>query len=251
MTIGANWDDSGLHWDSGLQWDVNVGPNLGDIAPYLSLITSEHADKPNYLTFVATFLQPVADIIAQIKAIPALFDLDTAVGEQLDFIGQWVGRSRYLTTALPNVYFSFDTAGLGFDQAVWQGPFDPTTGLTALPDDSYRTLLRATIAANQWDGTIPGAYNAWNVVFSGTGTQILIQDNGDMTMLFGLVGTVPDAVTKALLTGGYLALKPAGVRITGYYVSSAPGTPLFGFDADTSVIGGFDVGSWATPLSPT
>jgi hypothetical protein len=142
-------------------------------------------------------------------------------------------------------YFSFDEAGLGFDQGTWLGPFDPTSGLVALPDAQYRILLYATIAANNWDGTIPGAYNAWNTIFEPLGYSILIQDNQDMTMDIALIGPAPDAVTLALFTGGYLSLVPAGVGITNYYLPSIPGDPVFGMDAENSSISGFDVGAWA------
>jgi hypothetical protein len=79
------------------------------------------------------------------------------------------------------------------------------------------------------------------------GNTFFIQDNGDMTMLVGVVGPAAlNAVTYALLTGGYLDIKPAGVRITGYVTSSVLGDPLFGFDVENSIISGFNVGAWAT-----
>jgi hypothetical protein len=223
----------------------------GDITPYLDLITSEHRDKPRFIATISATLQPMADAQAVLATIPGLFDLDVAVGSQLDEVGEWVGQTRYLSTPLTGVYFSFDTAGLGFDQGVWQGPFDPSTGVVALQDEPYRTLLRAVIAANHWDGTIPSAYAAWNIIFAGTGYSILIQDFGDMTMLFGLIGPTLDSVTKALLTGGYLTLKPSGVKIAGYVIPSVEGAPLFGFDVDNPTISGFDTGAWSTNLPPT
>jgi hypothetical protein len=146
---------------------------------------------------------------------------------------------------LTGVYFSLDTAGLGFDEGTWQSPFDPTTGLIALPDDAYRTLLRAKIANNQWDGTVPGAYRFLSGLFPGN--VLFIQDNQDMTMYVGIVGSVAlDAVSYALLTGGYLDVKPSGVHIEGYVTPSIPGDPIFGFDVQNSLISGFDTGAFAT-----
>lgn len=216
----------------------------GDITPYTSLITSEHAERPKFMAVIAALLQPLADIKATIESIPSLFDLDVAVGVQLDTVGEWIGQSRYLSVPLTDVYFSLDTTGLGFDEGTWLGPFDPVTGLVALPDDAYRTLLRAKIANNQWDGTIPGAYRFLAAVFPGN--TVFIQDNQDMSMYVGVVGPVPlDAVAYALLTGGYLDVKPSGVRIAGYVSPSVPATPIFGFDVDNSIISGFDIGSFA------
>ena len=238
-----SWD-SGGSWDDGLQWDVNTGPNPGVVTGYLNLVTNEHQDKPKFMATLAATLQPFADLNAVLDNFSALFDVDCAVGAQLDVVGQWVGRSRYLSVPLTGVYFSFDTVGVGFDQGVWQGPYDPTTGLTTLPDEPYRTLLKATIAANHWDGTVPGAYTVWNTLFMGTGYGILIIDHQDMSMDVALTGNMPDAVTLSLFTGGYLSLRPAGVRINNFITPSVSGVPYFGFDIENSNISGFDVGAF-------
>lgn len=220
-----------------------------DISQYTSLITSEHNQKPRFMAMVSLLAQWAADRQNLLQSIPELYDIDVAVEQQLDRVGEWVGISRNLSVPLTDVYFSFDKPGLGFDQGTWLGPFDPTTGLTALPDDAYRILLYAVIAANTWDGTVPGAYEAFNTIFRPLGYQILIQDNQDMTMTLVLMGPSPDAVTYALFTGGYLNLKPAGVGIDAYYIPTLPNTPVFGFDADNDAIGGFDHGCWVTPQS--
>jgi hypothetical protein len=213
------------------------------LSDYTSLITSEH-QQPKFLAMVSLLAQWAVDRRNLLASIPGLYDIDVAVGQQLDRVGEWVGISRNLPLPLTNVYFSFDADGLGFDGGTWKGPFDPTTGLVALPDDQYRILLYAKIAANNWDGTVPGAYTAWNTIFAPLGYSILISDNQDMTMDIVLVGPQPDAVTLALFTGGFLNLRPAGVGINNYYLPSVPDSPVFGFDVETSAISGFDVGGW-------
>ena len=125
-----------------------------------------------------------------------------------------------------------------------RGPFDPISGLVALNDMSYRTLLRATIAANNWDGTIPGAYAIWDILFSGTGIGILIQDYGDMTTDLALTGPIPDPVTTALFANGYMNLVPAGVLVRNYLVPVIPDTPYFGLDVENAYIAGLDVGAF-------
>lgn len=219
------------------------------LSQYTSLITSEHNEKPRFMAMVSLLAQWAVDRQNMLASIPGLFDIDDAVGQQLDWVGQWVGISRNLSIPLTGVYFSFDTAGLGFDQGTWLGPFDPTTGLVSLPDNAYLTLLYAVVAANNWDGTVPGAYTAWNTIFEPLGYSILIEDGQDMTMTVALIGPTPDAVTLALFTGGYLNLRPAGVGITFYYTQSVPNVPIFGFDAENSSISGFDVGAWAVSVA--
>lgn len=211
---------------------------------YTSLITSEHVSKPRFAAMVAAVAQCFVDQINVMQSIPAAFDLDTAVGVQLDAVGLWAGITRQLKLPL-NVYFSLDTVNLGFDQGSWQGPFDPSAGLVSLDDATFRTLIRAKIAANSWDGTIPGAAAAYANLLNGSGSYIFIQDNMDMTMTVGISGAIPSAVLRALISGGYLHLKPEGVRVNYYFVASVNNTPLFGFDVENSYISGFDVGSWA------
>ncbi len=217
---------------------------------YTSLITSEHNQRPRFMAMVTLLAQWAADRQNMLASIPGLYDIDNAVGSQLDAVGQWVGITRKLAVPLTNVYFSLDVAGLGLDQGVIQGPFDPTTGLVSLPDAQYRILLYATIAANNWGGTVPGAYAAWNTVFQPLGYQILIQDYQNMTMGIALIGVTPDPVTLALFKGGYLNLTPAGVGIAYYFEPSIVGAPLFGLDVENASIAGLDVGAMALIVGP-
>lgn len=220
---------------------------------YLDRITSEHNGQPDFVATVTALLQPLVDMQAVVEHLPADFDLDVAVGAQLDAIGVRVNRNRFVDIPY-SVYFSWDTAGLGWDEGFWWVPGDPLTSMTTLADDPYRTLLRAVIAANQWDGTIPGAYVAWDTLFAGTPYGILIQDHGDLSMDLVLIGPSPDAITRALFTAGELDLKPAGVSLRHYVPSVYPGavpggTPLFGFDVQNGVIAGWDTGAWASLVS--
>lgn len=216
----------------------------GDITEYLNLITSEHRDKPKFVAMMSLILQGLADAKAVAQSLPTVFDLDTAVGVQLDTVGLWIGRTRILRVPISNVYFSWDTPGLGWEQGVWYKTGDPTDSVASLPDEQYRTLLRAVAAANAWDGSIPDAYRVWGILFAGTGYGIIIIDNQDMSIDLGIYGHVPDALTTALFQGGYLDLRPEGVRIKNYIIPTAEG-PLFGLDIENDAISGLDVGSWA------
>ncbi len=219
-----------------------------DVSPWTDLVTSEHADKPNFMATVALSVQPYADGIAVLETMPGLYDLDEAVGVQLDAVGDWVGVNRNITEP-DNIYFSLDANGLGLDQGVWYTPYAPTTNQFALPDDHYRLLLRARIAANQWNGSIPAAYAAWALLLEPYGNTVLLQDYQDMTLLVAILGDLPDALTLALITGGYLTLKPCGVGIAGYMVPTVPDLPFFGLDVENSAISGLDVGALGELLS--
>ncbi|QLL11692.1 DUF2612 domain-containing protein [Pseudomonas chlororaphis] len=215
---------------------------MATIKDYTGKITSEHSDKPKYMAMVEAVSQCFLDTNSTASSLSSVFDLDDAVGVQLDDIGLWVGISRNVRTPLTGVYFSLDVSGLGFDQGVWQGPFDPDSGVTRLDDDTYRLLIRARIGANRWDGTMEQSKEILDLVFS-DGTFAFIQDNQDMTMTIGVAGVSPSALELALLTGGYIPIKPQSVGVDYYIISTEEG-PLFGFDAENQYIAGFDQGSW-------
>jgi hypothetical protein len=212
----SQWDTGGAAalWDNGLEWDVTVGPAIGDVTPWLNLVTSEHADKPKFMAMLAGLLQPLADIVAVAASLPGLYDLDTAAGIQLDVIGLWVGISRNIAVPISGVYLTLGNASLGLGVGRLRGPNDPLTGLVSLPDDAFRTVIRGKIAQNHWDGTIPGIYSIWNTLFGSTGIGIKVTDNLNMSITYSLTGTPPDATTLGLFRGGYLTPKPAGVAVS-------------------------------------
>lgn len=220
---------------------------MPDVDSYLGLITSYHRGKPKFAAIVKAIVEPIVAQQAFFQHLPRDFDLDEAIGVQLDQIGEWVGRTRFIKTPIASAWFSLDIDQRGFDQGVWYRPqYDTPAGITRLDDESYRTLLRAKIAANNWDGTLPSAKAALEILFPNGKTTIVVADNQDMTITFGVAGVIPSALFIALLSQGYLPLKPEGVR-TDYLITTVNG-PLFGFDVENEFIAGFDAGAWgATP----
>lgn len=156
-------------------------------APYLDLITWEH-QKPKLLATLEGLLEGYVGVRQAIALLPQAFDIDTAVGAQLDIVGQWVGHSRVITTELPNLFFCWDgtiitedgdpepSGPTGWDEGTWWSPFLPSSSYVVLDDNHYRILLKAKVVANYWDGTIPDAYEAWNTIFEPEGYHIVIQN---------------------------------------------------------------------------
>lgn len=218
------------------------------MSEYTDLITSQHADKPKFRALVDVGTQPFSGVIDSARAMSQAFDLDVAVGAQLDVLGQWVGLSRYASVTITGVYFAWDTAALGWDQGTWKGPFDPSEGLAAMDDETYRLMIRAKIGANHWDGTLPAYQAVLTQVFAGSGTVVFATDHQDMSMSVHFAGTHPPALLAGLIRSGAFPLKPAGVRIAGYFVSSVIGAPFFGFDISSPFISGWDTGAWGVNL---
>lgn len=221
------------------------------MSKYVDLITSYHASKPLFVQHVDLSTRPLVDAASTMAGMTAAFDIDTAVGVQLDIIGEWVGRSRVVSEPITGVYFSFDTDGLGFEQGVWQGPYDPDSGFTKLSDEVYRVILKAKIAINNWDGTNDSLPDILNTALAGSGLSMQIIDNQDMTISVIVFPETDIAdVSRELLAAirqGYLTVKAAGV-LAGSIITPSTGTQMFGFDLDNEYFAGFDTGAWETNL---
>jgi hypothetical protein len=180
---------------------------------YKNVLTSEYKGTAEYNAWLQAVLNIANDISTCLSSMVAAFDLDTAVGAQLDILGQIIGVSRTVN-------------------------FQPSGGVSPVLDDTtYRLLLYATIANDAWDGTIGSLYPIWNKLFPGG--RITIIDNQDMTATIVLSG-VFTSIIQDLINNGYIVPRPQAVEYT--YVFG--GTPFFGFDRSDAFIAGLGVGNW-------
>jgi hypothetical protein len=76
------------------------------VETYLNLITSQHRDKPKFVATVQATVSPLVALQDTLKGLVQDYDLDTAIGQQLDIIGQWAGVTRNLNTPLTGVYLT-------------------------------------------------------------------------------------------------------------------------------------------------
>lgn len=219
------------------------------LTDYLNLIPSANREKPNFIGTLSIGVGFYVHLQDLLQSMVPIFDVDTAVGDQLDTIGIWVGVSREVKVPIPGVFFTWDGTDytVGWDYGSWQ-PSDAPSNVTILPDDAYRVLIKFKIAANHWDGTTDGAYAIWEILFPTL--VFLIQDHQDMTYSLAIVGGIIDSLTLALIRGGAIALKPEGVRISSYYIAIDTG-PVFSWDTDSTYLRGWDTGSWVQELPPT
>lgn len=209
---------------------------------YLDLLPSASIDKAKFVATLSALLQPFVDAQGTADGMPTAFDIDSAVGPQLDAVGVRVGLSRVLAVPIAGVYFSIDVAGLGLDQGVIQGAGDPNDALTSLDDETYRAVLKLKVGANKWDGTLAQAQQFLSNL-AGAGTYIFMQDNFDMTVTIGISGIVPSRLFVSLLTQMASWIKPATVAISAIIVTSENGAPIFGIDVENNYIAGLDTGA--------
>lgn len=189
--------------------------------PYVKRITSWHNDKPLFCQTIALITQPLIDNQTTLLGLAGDFDLDDAVGAQLDAVGLWVGMGRVVNSE--------------------------DDGVITMDDDTYRMVLRVKIQANHWDGTmeqLPGIYAGLS---ASLGATIFVVDNFDMTMDIFVSGTRLSPLMRTIISMGLLDIKPEGVRVRNHIISSETGL-LFGFDISNDFIDGFDRSVWGENL---
>jgi len=181
---------------------------------YVGLFTSQYrtgTSKSIQANFAA-LMQPIADINTCAALINGDYDIDSAVGVQLDILGQILGQSRVMS-------------------------FQPSGSVSPILDDTtYRLLLYAKRGINNWNAKIPSLYPLWQTLFPG-GTIIFI-DNQNMTATIIIAGTF-SSIEVDLITHGLIVPRPETVEYT-YIV--APIFPIFGADLNNSYIAGADLG---------
>ena len=138
---------------------------------------------------------PLADLQAKLKQFQRDFDVDEAVGAQLDAIGKWVGIGRSIDIPISDYFFTWGgTDQVGWEAGVWEGYGDSRTKKYDLTDDMYRQLIKAKALLNSWKGnkgTTEEAYAVFNEALSQR-DKVLIVDGELYQALFVLIFTWED-----------------------------------------------------------
>lgn len=152
---------------------------------YLARITSAHISRPRFMAWLKALLDMLCEYGTAVEQMNALFSLDQAVGQQLDFVGEMVGASR----ALPFTSVLFESGMMN--------------------DRDYRAFIRAKILQNMWDGTNETLPGLWSAVY--TDLQLSYVDNQDMTMTITVTGDISETLSE-LIQAGMIVPCPSGVQ---------------------------------------
>ena len=226
-----------LGYERGDKSDLSGIGSVSIIQDYLSLFTRQHRGKPKLEAWMSVLLQPLIDTQIFFSSINHEFDLDSAVGAQLDILGEWIGLSRNLYEAY--AYFRYDS-GPGFGLGSLKGTLgrrDPIPGGSwTFLDDQYRHMLRAKILYNRWDGSTSQAASILSYLVGATASVVTIHDSQFILLL-------PESIDdsyKAVLDSGLFNFRPAGVNLAAIVYFGQ----VFSFDNTSSTTcGGFNFGS--------
>ena len=191
------------------------------VLDYLNVITSQHREKPKYISMVSAYLEKVQDVINCADSFDTKFSLQLAEGSQQDILGRILNVSRILQ------FYSAEGTGV-------------------LSDEDYKLVLISKTLQNNWDGSLQDLYDIWDQLFPDT--PIKVVDYQNMVADIYLMGDIT-TLQLELLNNKVLILKTLGVTINYYNADR----PIFAYDTtDPFVTGdsyaGYDTGYYLDTL---
>lgn len=162
---------------------------MADIERYLNRVEIQHRLRPKFIALATDLLERLDSAHDIMKAVPSLYNVNTAVGEQLDKIGEMIGIIR---KDIPELVPGITPADIE-------------------DDELFRTIILSKIAQDNWDGTNEGLNEIWETT-AARSFEIELKDNQNMSIDVTIMGDVDDAVAT-LLDNEYIVPKPMGVSI--------------------------------------
>lgn len=202
------------------------------IAQYVALLAFQYRTKSRASQTIAIYVkQVVASLLA--FQLQDAFNVDTAVGAQLDILGKYIGLPRNVGDPIDRPYYSFsDYDGTvrpnGFTdytnpainaQAIWYDYNFFGTENTDLTDQAYAFMLKLKIVLNSNDGTLYSIDNLLQLFLAGV---VGLTDNEDTTLTYTLSKRTPVSIN---VLKAYLP-KPMGVGINFIVLDATYPTPI-------------------------
>ena len=166
------------------------------INEYLDLLLFQYQQKPRATAEIELLAGKGEEVFSLLSELRQAYDVDSAVGTQLDVLGRIVGLSRLIPYAVSKIRFGFqeNDNARGFDDkfsndrqsAPFLNRFEPINTDYELDDESYRIFLRMKIAKNTGSAYIVtddliSLQDATELAF-GRGSHV--EDKQDMTLNF-------------------------------------------------------------------
>lgn len=128
MTSLPIWPTAGAP-TTGIQPSANL-INLCNY--YVQRLIFQYATQPNAQRLIA-LLAKIGQLDDLASQLSTAFDLDTAIGVQLDILGKYIGVSRVQGTPISPGYFSLWDSTSSLNVAKYKGTWDPASDTPTLP----------------------------------------------------------------------------------------------------------------------
>jgi len=206
---------------------------------YKDLLISQYVDKTKARATIGVLVETALCGLLPME-ISKGFSIDTAVGDQLDILGEYIGFSRRVVNEISRNWFQLvdyttynpSTEYVGFtDYTDSDTNSDSQTyryvylasSFSDLTDDEYRYLLRFKIVLNNAGSSL---YDIQNLLYDFFGTDVICFDLKNMTITYTVLESRSYFVLLAVTQG--LLPKPMGVNLAGVFEVEDP-EKLYGF----------------------
>lgn len=178
-------------------------------------IYAQYRTKPKAIAWYAITRSLAAELGSAIDAVRVMYNIDTAVGAQLDIIGRIVVVDRAFVGQIaldPGLFALTDGDEFGDTDAVFASLFVDQD--RQMSDDLYRLVIKSKIIKNNSDATIDSILFGMNFLLPDA-EVLRVTDGEDMSFTVEFYGNITELQRYALLQSN-LVPKPQGVRFGGF-----------------------------------
>lgn len=185
-----------------------------------SRLITQYREATNFKARVDALIDESDNIEAALCQLLEERWIDTAIGVQLDILGDIVGQPRTVEEIEANVYFGFQSAigaetfgtladsGVG---GVFRTLADPEYIAKTMDDDEYRVFIKAKVKKNI---TTTSINNTIEIILSALPTPTgIILTEGEASFHLEFTALLTDS-EKLILSNTNFTPKPAGVSVT-------------------------------------
>lgn len=167
-----------------------------------SRLATQFKESTNLINYIRSLLIEADPLELLLHDILNSRSIDTAVGAQLDILGQIVGQPRIIVDAALLSYFGFDpnpeaqSFGDTNDPGIggrFRSLEEPTGGNRALIDSEYRVFIKTRITKNHSASSIQDVIDIFKMVFN-TDKIILVDGASHYEVQIGRILTINEKV---------------------------------------------------------
>lgn len=215
------------------------------INQYTLLLIKQYWEKPKAKAEIELLMSTWSESYSLFSSFEDAFDLDLAIGNQLDIIGRIVGVPRNVPLVLEKIRFGFDGDATArgfaelFNSDIESAPmfdlFETVYTDQQLDDYDYRFFIKAKIARNISSGimTSDERISLQDSIQASFNGQAYVLDNYDMSLILTISPSVDEERIRTILSLDLLP-KPQAVR---YSLVIAADSSSFGFLDDPNALG--------------
>ena len=198
-----------------------MSENSALIDYYTNLLIIQYHNKPKARATIEAMISEgmIYDLAILVRDG---FNLETAVGAQLDIIGKYVGVNRVVTgTAFTRSYYGYAEYGavspFAFQPMMVYGAVAPdvqfrnykesSQSLYALTDEEMRAMIKLAILRNNSNASVKDIDELLDALF---GAEVYFMDHMNMTIVSYMIGSKDTRIFQIAKSSGLLP-NPAGV----------------------------------------